>query len=389
MTGIRRPVTYLVVALLLVLAAACSDADGPDDRGGRSPSPGVATLRIPAGTTAAQVTGTLTVLRRRLDRLGVTATVRAGSGTVTVDPDPGPFVLEALARRDPTRIASVEATTLGPCANGGTPSFRPDHRCHVLAPTSVGTAAVARTKVRATGLDGYGVDVTIADARWPAWRDAFQARRATPVAIVAGDRVLTTATLAAPALQTRISGQLSRADARRIATALLVDEPLPVGLAGPSTPGVDGPTAHDVWNTSLAVIVCGRPLGPAPSFTTEEGVHSHGDGYVYVHSLPTGAAGGRPRLGEFARLGDWTIAEDRLDLWDGERHDAAHPCPGASDAVVRWTVDGVEQTGSPAALRLAPGQVVVIRFGPRTGPIPPAPHDAGLLTTRWSAVPVD
>jgi len=384
----RRPVTSLAAVLLLVLAAACSDAERSDRRGGGAQSSGGATLRIPAGTSAAQVTDTLAGLRRRLHRLGVTATVRAVSGAVTVDPDPGPVVLEALARREPTRIASVESSTLGPCATGGTPSVRPDHRCDLLAPTSVGTAPVARTKVRATGLDGYGVDVMIDSARWPAWRDALQARRGAPVALVAGDRVLATATLSAPALQTRISGQLSRADARRIAAALLVDEPLPVGLAGPATPAVDGPTAHDVWNTSLAVRVCGQSLGPAPSFTTEQGVHSHGDGYVYVHSLPPGDAGRRPRLGDFAGLGDWTITRDRLQVWDGVRHDAAHPCPGESDSVVRWTVDGVERTGSPTALRLAPGQVVVIQFGPRRGPIPPAPPDAGLLTTRWSTVPV-
>ena len=49
---------------------------------------------------------------------------------------------------------------------------------------------------------------------------------------------------------------------------------------------------------------------------------------------------------------------------------------------------GRAESSSVATLRLAPGQVVEIRFGPRRGPVPPAPPDAGLLTTRRSAVPL-
>ena len=139
-----------------------------------------------------------------------------------------------------------------------------------------------------------------------------------------------------------------------------------------------------MWNTSLAVRVCGTWLGPAPPFTTEEGIHSHGDGYVYVHSLAPADAGRRPTLGAFAALGRWTMKADRLELWDHAVHDADHPCPGAADSVVRWTVDGVERSGSPGALALAPDQRVVIQFGPASEPIAPAPEDAGLLTTRWS-----
>jgi hypothetical protein len=142
-----------------------------------------------------------------------------------------------------------------------------------------------------------------------------------------------------------------------------------------------------VWNTSLAVRVCGQWLGPAPSFTTETGIHSHGDGYVYLHSLARADVGKRPRLGDFVRIGGWTMKADRLDLWDHVRHDAEHPCPGSGRAVIRWTVNGVEQRGSPSALALAPAQVVVVQFGPPDEPVAVAPADAGLLATRWTAAP--
>ena len=97
----RRPVSSLAALLLVLLlvltaAAACS---GSDRATGRSSS-GTASLGIPAGTTAAQVTDTLAALRRRLSRLGVAATVR---------PDLSQIELRLLAHfsKDPLLVEAV------------------------------------------------------------------------------------------------------------------------------------------------------------------------------------------------------------------------------------------------------------------------------------------
>jgi hypothetical protein len=137
----------------------------------------------------------------------------------------------------------------------------------------------------------------------------------------------------------------------------------------------------------LAVRVCGEWLGDAPAFMSDEGLHSHGDGLVYVHSLTREDVGRPLTLGAFAAEGNWRITPNRLRLWDDVDVRAGDACGDRRDTVVRWSVDGVEGRGDPAAVVLAPTRPIVLDFGPADGPVPPLPEVSDLLRTSWGPRP--
>ena len=67
------------------------------------------------------------------------------------------------------------------------------------------------------------------------------------------------------------------------------------------------------------------PNGPA--FGLDTGVHTHGDGLVYVHPFETTEAGDLATLGLMLQRGRWAASADWLRLWDGVEHRSGTRCP--------------------------------------------------------------
>jgi hypothetical protein len=127
----------------------------------------------------------------------------------------------------------------------------------------------------------------------------------------------------------------------------------------------------DFWTAALGVNICGTWLPAAPTAGAETGVHSHGDGLVYVHPFTADEAEDRATLGLFLDRGGWSASADALQLWDGVGHQSGTTCPDGQTAQVRWWVDDVEQSGDPSAFTPRNGQVIVLSFD--SAPSPPGP----------------
>lgn len=380
----RRRTVALAVALVIASCAVLGCAGGSGHDTGRGSAPATGTLTMPAGTDTAARAQLLEGIRARLARIGSGSEASASGDVITIRPSPDRFVLEALARRTRTTVVAVDSATLGRCVgNDGVEAAVPVRRCYHLGAPVTDTTAVTGARVTTQAIDGWGVDVTIPSDRYPAFRAAVLPHQGSGVAIVADGAVLADASLSTIGLMSRIGGQLRRFDARRIAAALPVDTDLPVALSTDPPRASDAAGPGDVWMSQLEVDVCGRRLPPAPSFVSETGVHSHADGLVYVHSLPRGDAGHTLTLGDFAEKGGWTIAADQLDVWGGVDVHDGDACDGRRDTTVRWSVDGVPGTGSPADIVLGPGHVIVIAFGPRGAPLPEPPAANAVLVTTW------
>jgi hypothetical protein len=385
----RGPRLGLLVAILSVGVAVsgCSGSSGPAP--GRVSGPvtaatGPVRLTFPATLDDAGRAAALDGVQARLRRFGSDARVARTGGAITITPRPDPYVVEALARRDATTLATVIDRRPGACRGPGTDAPSPSPTCVSLGPTVAATSAVQSAEVTRHGLDGFGVDVTIGSAGWPAWRDALQPHLGGELAMVSGPEVIADLRISVMALQTRIGGQLREQDARRVAAALLIDSSLPAALGAPRVPAQIGARPGEVWTDSLAVNVCGRWLPPAPAFVGETGVHSHQDGLVYVHSLPSSAVGRRLTLGQFLAKGKWTMTRDHLALWSGVDVRAGDACAGSRDTTVTWSIDGVERHGAPADATLVPGRRFVVMFGAPGASVGDAPVVGELPRTTWA-----
>jgi hypothetical protein len=351
-----------LVVLATVVVTACGDGSDGRDRSA-PPASGPARLTYPAGLDDAGRAAALDAIRTRVRRFGLDARAEPTAGALTITPRPDPYVLEALARKEPTTIVTVRERRPGPCRGSGAEATMPSRRCYTLGDEIATTTGVQSASVSRQPLDGFGVDVTIDSAAWPAWRDALRPQLGRDLAIVSGDRVLADVRSSVMALQTRIGGQLREQDARRLAAALLVDTPLPAELGVRRPAPQRGARTGEVWTASLAVNVCGRWLPPAPSFVGETGVHSHADGQVYVHSLPRSEVGRRLTLGQFLTKGHWEMSEHRLALWRGVDVRPGDPCGARRDTRMTWTVDGIPQRTRPADATLLPARAFVVVFG--------------------------
>jgi hypothetical protein len=112
----------------------------------------------------------------------------------------------------------------------------------------------------------------------------------------------------------------------------------------------------DHWHAALAVNVCGEELPPAPEFEVvdgsqvQAGIHSHGDGLIHIHPYSSAEAGDNATVGKFFDFGGWNVSETGLSVWDGVDVDNGDPCEelGGEPGMVRWSLNGVEQTGNVA-----------------------------------------
>jgi hypothetical protein len=233
---------------------------------------------------------------------------------------------------------------------------------------------------------GWQVDFALDTARYQSFRAALangaaQVGATGQLAVVAGGSVLVAFKPGTPGLSSILGPPLAEEDARSVAAALLVGSDLPVALEAPALPTPSlARVDTDFWTAALGVRICGTWLANAPSSGLETGVHSHGDGLVYVHPFKADEAGDRATLGLYLGRGGWKVDATHLELWDGGQHRNGASCPGGSAARVRWWVDDVEHSGDPAGYAPRNGQVVVLTFDASTDPPGEPPQMAAIFT---------
>jgi hypothetical protein len=382
----RRLVAALLAALgalvALALLPACSNDGGPsDERGSPAAHTAAGTFTAPDGTGTPALERAARLVERRLHVLGVDTTVRVDGNQLRVDDDDraDAYVLQGVARRGTTTIRVVTRTDIGPCTNGGTPTVNSAARCHHLGATVGGVDAVTYA---GTGVDegaGWKVEFGLG-ADYARFRAALAPYAGKTLAIVAGGRVVLAFTAGAVGLNNEIGPFLTQEQASGTAAALAASEPLPVALRTAPPEPFDGPrVGTDFWTAALGARVCGTWLPNAPTTGgADPGVHSHGDGLVYLHPTQGGEAGANATLGRFLASGQWRADSERLQLWDDVGHRNGDRCPDGSTATVRWAVNGREQHGDPAAWRPRNGDVIALAFEPADEPIGTPPQASAL-----------
>jgi hypothetical protein len=135
-----------------------------------------------------------------------------------------------------------------------------------------------------------------------------------------------------------------------------------------------GPGAQigDHWHAAVGVNLCGTWQPNVPSYepTPNTGVHSHGDGYIHLHPYSAAGAGRNANVGLFYRqAGDKVSAAEikygKRTYKNGDACDTVDNKPGE----VRWSVNGQEKQGDPAAYVPNDRDVIAIAFIPKDGQI--------------------
>jgi len=345
-------------------AGSAGGAPASSASGSSGSASSAALLSAPAGTDPATIAAAADVVRARLGRMGVAdAVVTARADGVAVQSSADAYQLHAAAQQHATTVAPITATALGPCGGPGIPSTGAAARCYTLGPALSAVGAVTTASVVSASGAGWKILFSVDANHYQAFRSALAGGGTGPLALVADGTVVLAFGSGVPALQSAIGPPLAEDEARLAAAALAVEGDLPVALQAPALPEAAAARIDvDFWTAAIGAKVCGTWLPNAPAAGLETGVHSHGDGLVYVHPFHDDEAGDKATLGLFLDRGGWKASADRLQLWDGVEHRAGATCPDGRVAQVRWWVDGVEQHGDPAAFLPRNGQVIVLSF---------------------------
>lgn len=216
---------------------------------------------------------------------------------------------------------------------------------------------------------GWQIHLSISDG-YRSFREAATKSPGSMVAIVAGGKVQLAFRLGVPALDSAIGPELTEEQARGGAAALSAARALPVEFVAPPLPALKGPRVNmDVWTAALGVRVCGKWLDNAPKTSAERGLHSHGDGLVYVHPTESNEAEADATLGLFLAGVGWSVTPKQMRVWDGVQHIIGDSCRNGHRASLRWAVDGIEQHGDPSTWCVRNGQVIVLAFDTPESPL--------------------
>jgi hypothetical protein len=177
-----------------------------------------------------------------------------------------------------------------------------------------------------------------------------------------------------------------------------------VGTVGPYQPDLTDPTnprnIDSHWHTALGVYDCDHWLGDgtgkglwlwpaitpsgAPGQTGDPreyaGLHSHADGVIHMEPDSAADAGANATLGRYFELGGWSMSESGFDFL-GVARSSGDRCDG-KPGMVRWWVNGEEQRGNPADLKLFDEDVVVVALLPADAAPPGAPPS--LAKAPWA-----
>jgi hypothetical protein len=140
------------------------------------------------------------------------------------------------------------------------------------------------------------------------------------------------------------------------------------GGGGSSTAKGPGAKIGDHWHAAIGVNLCGTWQANLPTYepTPNTGVHSHGDGFMHLHPYSAAGAGSNANVGLFYKQAGDKISATEIKVAkqtykNGDVCDNLDKKPGE----VRWTVNGQEKTGNPAAYAPNDRDVIAIAFVPK------------------------
>lgn len=153
------------------------------------------------------------------------------------------------------------------------------------------------------------------------------------------------------------------------------------------------PQLGDHIHQAIAVDICGEFQPDLPTFESDVGIHTHGDGVIHIHPFSQLGVGANATLGRFfqdARDGgvDVSLSDDKLTYLDKDYEEGKAKCDGVEDPELRmayWKdVQGSDDppeitTGDFTDLRLTQnGAGITIFYGDPDADIPKPPHAANL-----------
>jgi hypothetical protein len=247
---------------------------------------------------------------------------------------------------------------VGGCDGVGTTMVLDGLRCMLLGdPLPLGDW-VAGAIAEPRGDFGWVVRVDVRPDAFATARDTFAGAGADRYVVVADDAGLLEFSYQVLAQDSAIGPLLSEREATAVAAALR-GEPVPDLAPDSDEPAIVG----DVWEAALGVHVCGQWLPPAPPTDDGRGVHSHGDGLIYVHPAD-GEGEVLATVSGFLAGGNWSVSADALTLWGDVAMRTGDTCPDGRPGELRWTVDGTPGDGDPGAHRVGHREAIVLSFDP-------------------------
>lgn len=140
----------------------------------------------------------------------------------------------------------------------------------------------------------------------------------------------------------------------------------------------EAPIIGDHWHAAIDIFVCGtvQPYLPDSMATTTTGLHSHGDGLIHIEPSSTRYTGKGANLGAFLSGTGVELADDQLQLANGEEYRNGDDCGGEPGIVqVKVWASEADQQGRLlesgfADYSLPNGSLLTIAFAPEGADIP-------------------
>ena len=146
------------------------------------------------------------------------------------------------------------------------------------------------------------------------------------------------------------------------------------------------PQLGDHIHQAFSVSICGEPQEPIPTFESEVGIHTHGDGVIHIHPFSQLGVGANATLGRFFEDArdegglEVELSDSRIEYLGTVAEEGETECEGVDDPVLRmayWSsvqdpeADPEVTTGGFAETRLTEnGAGITLYYGDPDGDIP-------------------
>ena len=109
---------------------------------------------------------------------------------------------------------------------------------------------------------------------------------------------------------------------------------------------------QDHWHAAYGVYICGEFQPNVPTFESQVGIHTHGDGVIHIHPFSSGGAGENATLGVFLDGAGIDLSDTTLKMNDKTWKEGDDKCDGkdAELVVAQWK-DVQDPNSKPALIR--------------------------------------
>jgi hypothetical protein len=152
-----------------------------------------------------------------------------------------------------------------------------------------------------------------------------------------------------------------------------------INAAGQTTPPL---VNTDHWHVAYGIDLCGKMQAPITSTDNPDGIHTKGDGVIYVEPTADKVAGKNATLGKFASAVHMTLNAGELKVPGGHDYHDSDDCEGKPGQVqVQVFTSPSDTTGSlakvdPQDIPFTDQSMLTIAFLPKGAKIPAPPAAA-------------